>query len=318
MAVGLPVEQEEVILILRCGFTVGIQGCIKTAQTRIGNGGGGQTGAFIGVIGACVDLFAGDQLALIIIINCVVNGGIGIQIGIFSRLTQSVVEYRSDGVAFHVGSFFLFHDGCHDNDLIQRVVTLFEQFLDLLILQLFLEVREHGVDNADLVPYEDLVGIGEEITLQPVISLGQILEEVILKIIIGQNVLQCCSVGIALLHQEIYDLRLRIALGDGDLCGLAGFTGLFDGGDDLFIGEIGVELIFAVLEAAALFKFTVAAEHQSAVNNLVFLQDLADLTHRGALGNGDHNDLIFLNKGIDIIGGDHNTPSQKQCNGDQY
>ena len=160
---------------------------------------------------------------------------------------QTVVNHRGDlPLVRTVG--LLFNQGCNGDDLLQIIAPSLrgrQQF----VVQLAVKVGEHliqrvgGLFGVDI----ELVGVREEIALQPADVLGVVVDEAVIEFCGLGGLCQLLLGTDAVFRQQMDDLPDRIALGDRDTHRFGSHVagGAAHAHDQSVVVHVGVQLIGA-------------------------------------------------------------------------
>ena len=188
----------------------GIEGSPDRADAGVGDGADGEPCVGVGVVGAD-DGLVGIGENLLALRQDVLNGGVDVEAGI-ALGAEAVVDHRGDEAALRGTIRLLLHQGGHDDDIVHGELSvgnfgfgeagLFHLGLEVaveliqggvhivgdLVVEVLQELGEHVFGAVVQV---ELIGVREEVALQAaVVAVVEILEEVIVKLIVGGGLLK--------------------------------------------------------------------------------------------------------------------------------
>ena len=170
-----------------------------------------------------------------------------------------------------------------------------------LVVEVLQELGEHVFGAVVQV---ELIGVREEVALQAaVVAVVEILEEVIVKLVVGGGLLKLLHGAHALFLEQLEDVIGLIALGDGDLGGGAVFGGGNHAIDEGVVVVDLVELIgagvYLILSAG---DHAVEAEEPAVVHQALLHEDVGHLGHGGVFRHGDGDHIVLGGEGAYLVG----------------
>ncbi len=308
---------EEVVGLL------GIDGRYDARQAGIGDGSGRQTLILIGVIGAVHRQIVGGQRRLMLP-QSVFHRGVDLE-QLMDMGGQAIVNDRGDQGALLVGAGLLLdqrghrhhlgyvHHGVLDVLLGEGTLLLHpgaDAGIEIvhrrehLVRDLAGEVAQKLVDDTfRVVVHIEVVGVREQIALQPVcLAKGQILQELVVKVVVGRRVLQLLQSTDPVLRQHIEDLAAGVALREGQGHGGAGFAGDLQRVGQRVVIELLVQLKGACAELVLqMAEGAIELEQKLIVDQAVLLEILRHRVQAVALADGDGDEIVRLGQGQHIV-----------------
>ena len=195
-------------------------------------------------------------------------------------------------------------DGCHDQDLVHRVVASLD-LLQILVVQTGVEVAEQSADHVlGLILQIEFVGIREQIALETVaLAIGQALEEIIVKLVFRRRLLEHLAGADPVLFEQVEYLVGVLTLGNHQRDRLAvARTGhqIVDQGV-IVVGQLNA-VDAGIEEILLLSDLAVELEEPFVFDGSGLLQLGGHAVKRVVLGNGDLDGFVGPGQGQNIVG----------------
>ena len=282
----------------------------------------GQASVRVGVIGAEDALVRVGQ-DLLALGKRILDGRVDLQAGI-ELAAQAVIDDGGDRCALGRSGRLLFDEGCDRDEVVERKLGVRDLRFGERILphtlgkavvqrvqrvievagEFVVEVAQEFVNDVlRVVSHIELVGIREEIALQPVLAaVGDLLQERIVEFIGRRGVRQILIRADAVFLQQTEDILALVAFGDGDLHDRAVGAGLDHIADKRMIVIAAVERIRTRLNGAlGVGGPAVQLEKRFRTDKATVPQFLCDLRDRRAVCNGDGHLCVRLGQGQHIV-----------------
>ena len=196
-----------------------LQGRVNGRLAGIGDGRGRQPRVLIEVIGGiCLHVRAGDGTG--VVRQGIEQRRVNLQQAIgalaVAGTLQPVVDHGGDVAVVRAVRLF-FDQGCDGDDIVQVVAPLL-RLGKQIVVQLAVEVVQQTLEGPGGLTHVgvELIGVREEIALQPADVRGLIVDEVVVEVIVLGGVQQRLLRGHAVFRQQRDDLPDRVALRDSD------------------------------------------------------------------------------------------------------